>query len=213
MAIQITRLEHSPAELRHMARVACDPDQARRLLAIAQVLDGASRTDAAKNAGMERQTLPDWVHRFNAEGAEGLKDRPHPGRKPLLDEGQLLELDQVVDTQPDPVKDGRANVYRERQALTSRCRDLKVQIKNRFDVEISERSVGRILRKRKFRRLSPRPVSGGVNPRKSGGGIVQRRKRGHDWPLSAREGWLVQNGRSSSAISDGSAWGEPYCSL
>ncbi len=140
-----------------MARVACDPDQARRLLAIAQVLDGASRTDAAKNAGMERQTLPDWVHRFNAEGAEGLKDRPHPGRKPLLDEGQLLELDQVVDTQPDPVKDGRANVYRERQALTSRCRDLKVQIKNRFDVEISERSVGRILRKRKFRRLSPRP--------------------------------------------------------
>ncbi len=157
MAIQITRLEHSPAELRHMARVACDPDQARRLLAIAQVLDGASRTDAAKNAGMERQTLPDWVHRFNAEGAEGLKDRPHPGRKPLLDEGQLLELDQVVDTQPDPVKDGRANVYRERQALTSRCRDLKVQIKNRFDVEISERSVGRILRARKFRRLSPRP--------------------------------------------------------
>jgi hypothetical protein len=56
MAIQITCLEHSPAELRHMARVASDPDQARRLLAIAQVLEGASRTDAASSAGMERQT-------------------------------------------------------------------------------------------------------------------------------------------------------------
>lgn len=148
MTIQITRLEFPAADLRHMARVACDPDQARRLLAIALVLEGASRTDAARSAGMERQTLGDWVHRFNAEGAEGLKDRPHPGRKPLLDEGQLLELDRVVDTQPDPVKDG---------VVRWRCRDLKVQIKNRFDVEISERSVGRILRKRKFRRLSPRP--------------------------------------------------------
>lgn len=148
MAIQITRLEHSPAELRHMARVASDSDQARRLLAIALVLEGASRTDAARSAGMERQTLPDWVHRFNAEGAEGLKDRPHPGRKPLLNEGQLLELDQVVDTQPDPVKDG---------VVRWRCSDLKIQIENRFGVEISERSVGRILRARKFRRLAPRP--------------------------------------------------------
>lgn len=148
MAIQITCTEFSPAALRHMARIASDPDQARRLLAIALVLEGASRTDAAKSAGMERQTLRDWVHRFNAEGVEGLKDRPRPGRKPLLGEEQLLELDQVLDTQPDPVEDG---------VVRWRCCDLKVQIKNRFDVEISERSVGRILRERKFRRLAPRP--------------------------------------------------------
>jgi len=148
MAIQITRLEHSPAELRHQARMASDPDQARRLLAIAAILDGASRTEAAKSAGMERQTLRDWVHRFNAGGAEGLKDRPRSGRKPLLDAGQLAALDQLVKTQPDPVEDG---------VVRWRCYDLKVQIKNRFDVEISERSVGRILRARRFRRLSPRP--------------------------------------------------------
>jgi transposase len=148
MAIQITRLEHSPAELRHKARVASDPDQARRLLAIASVLEGASRTDAARSAGMERQTLPDWVHRFNAEGIEGLKDRPRAGRKPLLDGDQLVELDRVVETPPDPVKDG---------VVRWRCSDLKIQIENRFGVEISERSVGRILRARKFRRLAPRP--------------------------------------------------------
>ena len=59
-----------------------------------------------------------------------------------------MELDRLVETQPDPVKDG---------VVRWRCCDLKIQIKNRFDVEISERSVGRILRARKFRRLAPRP--------------------------------------------------------
>jgi len=148
MTIEITRTEYSPAELRRMARVGSDPDQTRRLLAIAQILEGSSRTDAARNAGMERQTLRDWALRFNAEGVEGLKDRPRTGRKPRLDEGQLTKLDQVVDTQPDPVKDG---------VVRWRCYDLKAKIKSLFDVEISERSVGRILRTRKFRRLAPRP--------------------------------------------------------
>ena len=74
-----------------MARVASDPDHARRLLAIASILEGASRTDAAKSFGMERQTLRDWVHRYNAEGVGGLKDRPRSGRKPLLKGEQLVE--------------------------------------------------------------------------------------------------------------------------
>jgi transposase len=65
-----------------LARVTSNPDQARRLLAIASILDGASQADAARSAGMERQTLRDWVHRYNAEGVEGLKDRPRAGRKP-----------------------------------------------------------------------------------------------------------------------------------
>lgn len=134
-----------------MRRKACqapDPDQARRLLAIASILSGASRADAAKSAGMERQTLRDWVHRYNAAGVEGLKDHPNPGRKPLLDEEQLSELDRIVETQPDPDTDG---------VVRWRCCDLKAKIKNSFNVEISERSVGRILRARGFRRLSVRP--------------------------------------------------------
>jgi len=130
MTIHITRLEFTAAELRRKACQVSDPDQARRLLAIASIRDGASRSEAAKSAGMDRQTLRDWVYRYNAEGAEeGLKDRPHPGRKPLLGDEQLVQL---VETKPDPVKDG---------VVRWRCADLKAQIKRRFGVEISERSV------------------------------------------------------------------------
>jgi transposase len=148
MSIQIMRTEFAVAELRRKACQVSDPDQTRRMLAIALILDGANRADAAKSAGMERQTLRDWVHRYNAEGIEGLKDRPNPGRKPLLNEEQLSELDQIVETQPDPGTDG---------VVRWRCCDLKVKIKNRFNIEISERSVARILRDRGFRRLSVRP--------------------------------------------------------
>jgi putative transposase len=148
MSIQITRTEFAAAELRRKACQVSNPNQARRVLAIASILDGASRTHAAKSAGMERQTLRDWVHRYNAEGIEGLKDRPNPGRKPLLNEEQLSELDRIVETQLNP--DTNA-------VVRWRCCDLKAEIKKRFDVEISERSVGRILRERGFRRLSVRP--------------------------------------------------------
>ena len=70
MTIHITRLEFTAAELRRKACQVSDPDQARRLLAIASILDGASRSEAAKSAGMDRQTLRDWVYRYNAERAE-----------------------------------------------------------------------------------------------------------------------------------------------
>jgi transposase len=148
MTIQITRLELPAAELRRKACQVCDADQARRLLAIASILDGSSRGDAAKSVGMERQTLRDWVYRYNAEGVEGLKDRPQLGRKPLLSEEQLSQLDKLAETPPDPVKDG---------VVRWRCADLKAQIERRFGVEISERSVGRILKARGFRKLSVRP--------------------------------------------------------
>ena len=97
---------------------------------------------------MDRQTLRDWVHRYNAEGLEGMLDRPRTGRKPLLNQDQLAELDSIVETQPDPVADG---------VVRWRCADLKAVIAKRFRVEISERSVGRILNERGFRKLSARP--------------------------------------------------------
>jgi|SRR5271165_5929681 len=102
MAIKITRTDWSAEELRHKARRVRDANQSRRLLALASILEGASRSDAARNAGMDRQTLRDWVHRYNAEGVDGLLDRPRSGRKPLLSDDQLAELDMVVETQPDP---------------------------------------------------------------------------------------------------------------
>ena len=73
-----------------MARVASDPDHARRLLAIASILEGASRTDAAKSFGMERQTLRDWVHRSTPKAWAGSRTA-RAGRKPLLKGEQLVE--------------------------------------------------------------------------------------------------------------------------
>src|SRR5271157_2131197 len=151
MTVSITRTEFSAEELRRKAGRVRDANQSRRLLAVASVLDGVLRSDAARNAGMDRQTLRDWVHRYNAEGVDGLLDRPRSGRKPLLSDDQLAELDMVVETQPDPVADG---------VVRWRCVDLKVMIAKRFGVEISERSVGRILNERGFRKLSARARGG-----------------------------------------------------
>src|ERR1700675_398390 len=82
MAIEVLRRERSAAELRKLARSAKDTRQARRLLSIALVLDGASREEAGRSGGMDRQTLRDWVHRYNELGLEGLRNRPNLGAPP-----------------------------------------------------------------------------------------------------------------------------------
>jgi transposase-like protein len=68
MTVKITRTEFSAEALRRKVGHVRDASQSRRLLAVASILDGASRSDTARNAGMDRQTLRDWVHRYNAEG-------------------------------------------------------------------------------------------------------------------------------------------------
>ena len=148
MTVKITRTEFSAEELRRKAGRVRDANQSRRLLALASILDGACRDEAARNAGMDRQTLRDWVHRYNAEGVEGLLDRPRSGRKPRLNEDQPIQFDKIVEKQPDPVADG---------VVRWRCADLKEKIAKRFGVALSERSVGRILNERGFRKLSARP--------------------------------------------------------
>jgi hypothetical protein len=80
--LEITRIEHTAADLRAAATKSIDAAQVRRLLAIALVLDGDARTQAAEQTGMDRQTLRDWVHRYNDEGIDGLKSRSSPGRAP-----------------------------------------------------------------------------------------------------------------------------------
>ena len=82
--IEVTRLDYTAMELRKLASHERDGAVVRRLLAIAAVLDGDSRTDAAKHNGMDRQTLRDWVHRYNAESVDGLHSRDIPGRPPAL---------------------------------------------------------------------------------------------------------------------------------
>jgi transposase len=148
MTIAITRDGMGAGELRREAKRCRDAAAARRMLALALVLGGASREVAARHAGMDRQTLRDWVHRYNAEGLPGLRDRRRSGRKPRLTPEQEAELATAVDQGPDPDRDG---VVRWRRV------DLQALIETRFDVRLHERSVGKVLRRLGFARLSVRP--------------------------------------------------------
>lgn len=148
MAIAITRGDHTASDFRSAAARERNGPVARRMLALALVLDGRSRTEAAESCGMDRQTLRDWVHRYNADGLAGLQDRAHTGRPGRLTAAQKAVLGQLVEAGPDPEKDG---VVRWRRV------DLQHVIKARFEVDLAPRSIGTILRELGFRRLSPRP--------------------------------------------------------
>ena len=148
MTVGITRHELGAGDLRREARRCRDGAASRRMLALALVLEGASREEAARAAGMDRQTLRDWVHRYNAEGLAGLRDRPRSGRRPRLTPEQEAELAATVERGPDPERDG---VVRWRRV------DLRALIEARFAVRLHERSVGKVLRRLGFARLSVRP--------------------------------------------------------
>jgi transposase len=100
------RTDFSATELRRLAKRAKHVNQSRRLLSLAAVLDGKSRAEAAIIGGMDRQTLSDWVHRFNAAGPEGLKDNWSYGPTRRLSAEQSAELAQIVETGPDRARDG-----------------------------------------------------------------------------------------------------------
>jgi len=123
-------------ELRRLARQEGDGRVVCRLLSLANVVDGMSRERAARHAGMDRQTLRDWVIRFNAEGLEGLRDRPRSGRPPWLDDGQLAALKALVLRGPDPERDG---------VSTWRAKDLCQIVEDRFGVSYTENGMLRLL--------------------------------------------------------------------
>ena len=148
MAIAISRNEHSASELRMAASQTRDGATARRILALALVMEGSSRSAAARSCGMDRQTLRDWVHRYNAEGLAGLSDRHRSGRPPRLTAAQLAELAAVVEAGPDLERDG---------VVRWRCIDLQQMIAERFQVRLAERTIGTLLNKLRFTRLAPRP--------------------------------------------------------
>jgi transposase len=100
------RQDLSAAELRRLARFDPDRRSSMRLLAIANALEGMSRAEAARLAGMERQALRDAVIRYNAEGPDGLHDRPRSGRPEGLSEGQQAALKAWVLRGPTPERDG-----------------------------------------------------------------------------------------------------------
>ena len=146
--IGITRWDLSARELRALACRTPDGAVVRRLLAIALVMEGRSRTEAAEWNGMTRQTLRDWVHRYNAEGVAGLVSGVSPGRPPLLSDARKAELRELVIDGQDPVR---------HEVVRWRCRDLCAEVAERWSVRVGKQTMGRWLRRLKMTRLQPRP--------------------------------------------------------
>jgi transposase len=143
--IAITHLELAAAELRELAAKTHDGAVVRRLLRIALVLEGHSREAAA---GMDRQTLCDWIHRYNEDGTAGLSSHTSPGRPPALSKPQMQELQELV---LEGTRSGTA------RGDTVRCADLRDEIAARWSVNLHERPVGTLLRRLGLPRLQPRP--------------------------------------------------------
>jgi transposase len=142
------RTDFSAGELRRLAAATKNANQSRRLLSLAAILDGMSRTAAARVGGMDRQTLRDWVHRFNERGPEGLKDTWSKGHPSRLSPDQQAELAQLVETGPDRAVHG---VVRWRRV------DLKRLVAERFGIAYHERTIGKILHQLGFSHISARP--------------------------------------------------------
>ena len=156
MTVAITRTEHTAAALRRYAASSADAAVARRLLALALVLDGHKREDAARAAGMDRQTLCDWVHRYNTGGFAGLCDRHGGGAPSRLSPEQEAEVADWIRTGPDVEVDG---------VVRWRCVDIQARIAREWGIALHERSVGKSgkalalprLHRLRFARVSTRP--------------------------------------------------------
>jgi len=134
--------------LRRLARGTKDGPQARRLLSLAEIYDGGSRTDAAVIGGVTLQSVRDWVLRFNAHGPVGLLDIKAPGPTPKLNDAQRLALKQIVEAGPIPAVHG---------VVRWRLIDLVQWLYEEFCVSLDETTVGRELKAMGYRKLSARP--------------------------------------------------------
>lgn len=141
--------ELSASELRARAAREKKNRTARRMLALANALEGMSRADAARAAGMDRQALRDAVVRYNAEGVAGLYDRPTPGRPQALTETDLARLLERILRGPDPETDGVSS-----WTLPDLCR----WIEERTGRRLPPQSLSRILRREGFSRQKTRPT-------------------------------------------------------
>jgi transposase len=149
MTVGITRQDYTVGQLRAQAAWCKDGRVARRMLAIACVLDGAPRWQAAETCGMDRQTLRDWLHRYNDEGLAGLQNRPAaggPARR--LTAAQQAAFAGWVEAGPDLKTDG---------IVRWRRRDLQHRVAARFGVPLHERSIGKLQARLNFSHVSVRP--------------------------------------------------------
>jgi transposase len=134
--------------LRAIAKRAKDGPQARRLLALAAVYDGGSRSEAAKIGGVGLQIVRDWVLRFNALGPDGLIDRKAPGQPSLLKDEHRAALARRIEDGPMPCIHG---------VVRWRIVDLCQWVFEEFRIAVAEQTMSRELRKLGYRKLSARP--------------------------------------------------------
>jgi len=142
------RRDYDATSLRRLAKGSNDADQTRRLLALAAVYDGGTRSAAAAIGGVGLQTVRDWVLQFNAEGSAGLVNGKAPGNRPLLGEPQRVALRRIVEAGPIPAVHG---------VVRWRIVDLIQWVCEEFRLSISKQTMSRELRAMGFRKLSARP--------------------------------------------------------
>lgn len=142
------RTDYTGDDLRRLSRSSTNGKQTRRLLALALIYDGASRTAAAHHAHVDKQSIRDWVLRFNEEGPDGLIDRKSSGAPPRLNAQQRAALIKVVEDGPTPYLDG---------VVRWRLSDLVGWVHTEFGISMDETTLGRTLRAMNYRKLSARP--------------------------------------------------------
>jgi len=149
------RDDYSASELRRLARESSDANQCRRLLALAAILEGCSRSEAARIGGVGLQIIRDWVIRFNAAGPDGLIDRKAPGKLAKLTPDQQAALARRVEAGPIPAVDG---------VVRWRCSDLVAWTFEEFGVSMDETTMGRLLKRLRFSHISARPQHPAQDP-------------------------------------------------
>lgn len=142
------RRDRTAVVLCKLAKRETDARIARRMLAIANALGGMSREEAARSAGMDRQTLRDWVIRYNEHGLDGLADQPREGRPPKLGLEEKTALVTIVLAGPDPETSGMSAFTRD---------DLVAICAEKFGKRLHATSMGRILRELGLSRQKARP--------------------------------------------------------
>jgi transposase len=182
------RCDYTSARLRGLAKRCRDASQARRLLSLAAVVDGASRAEAAKLGGMDRQTLRDWVHRFNEAGPEGLINHTAPGGTPKLTAAQRAKLAALVERGPIPAVDG---------VVRWRACDLVQWIAEEFGISVSDDTVYRMLKAMGYAHLSARPRA-----YKQDAEVIAAFKKTspHAWRKSARRPRPARRSKSGSRM-------------
>jgi transposase len=142
------RGDYDAEMMRAAAKRSKDGPQARRLLALAAVYEGATRTEAAKIGGVTLQIIRDWVMKFNAHGPEGLIDRKPPGQAPRLNGVHRAALAAIIESGPIPAVHG---------VVRWRIIDLCQWIFEEFRVVVAKQTLSRELRAMGYRKLSARP--------------------------------------------------------